>query len=287
MLIVDVANLLHVLTRGRAPGDGDVLELVGWLGTSRYAKQEVTLVCDGNPMRASGLRDRVVAAMAAAGNTRQLLFAGPDQQADDVVEGLLEHGTGNGGVLVVSSDRRLRDAAKRMGAKSLRSEEFAEQLHDDARRRAFAGEAGREVGHISAAAWAAYFGIDLGTGAAKSPPMGRSVARAPNVDDASTSRPANRNRPTRADASRARQQADDDRRVDCQAASLDALHEQLHAHLHGGVRELGDIEPAQLDMELWLKQFPADKSGKVSEARGASREGRPKSGRRARPSRDA
>ncbi len=284
MLILDVANILHVLTRGRAPGDGDVLELVGWLANSRYGKQEVTLVCDGNPMRASGLRDRVVAAMAAAGNTRQLLFSGPDQQADDVVEGLLEHTTSTGNVLVVSSDRRLRDAAKRMGAKSLRSEEFAEQLHDDARRRAFTGESSRDVGHISAAAWAAYFGIDLTTGMAREP--GRDGGRTSKRDRLSTSEratPATAASPTRRNASRVRSAADESRseRVDCQAAALDALHEQLHATLHDGVRELDDIEASQLDMELWLKQFPAERSGKQVDAKPArerTRRGRSRDG---------
>jgi YacP-like NYN domain len=268
VLIVDVANLLHVLTRGRFPGDRDVLELVGWLATSRYAKREVTLVCDGNPMRASGLRDQVVLALAAAGNTRQLLFAGPNQQADDVVEGLLEHGPGvaKGGVVVVSSDRRLRDAARRVGAQSLRSEEFAEQLHDDARRRAFARESSREVaaGTISAAAWAAYFGVDLGTGeATRVPGAARDGAAGANLTRTTNTRAP---RPSKTDnASRAMRHADDERqqRVDCQAAALDALQTQLHATLHGGVRELGDIEPSQLDMELWLTQFPADKSGKA------------------------
>lgn len=285
MLILDVANILHVITRGRAPGDGDVLELVGWLARSRYGKQEMTLVCDGNPMRASGLRDRVVAALAAAGNTRQLLFSGPDQQADDVVEGLLEHTTNPAGVVVVSSDRRLRNAARRVGAKSLRSEEFAEQLHDDARRRAFTGEASREVGHVSAAAWAAYFGIDLATG------LARQVG-----SDEGQSRKSDRSRmSTRAgsttrvgslprDARKGKPATDEgsDGRVDCQAAALDALHEQLHATLHDNVREINDIEASQLDMELWLKQFPAEMSGKSGEARRARAPDKRRGGRASR-----
>lgn len=279
MLILDVANILHVLTRGRVPGDGDMLELVGWLGNSRYGKQEVTLVCDGNPMRASGLRDRVVSALAAAGNTRQLLFSGPDQQADDVVEGLLEHSTAPGGVVVVSSDRRLRDAAKRMGAKSLRSEEFAEQLRDDARRRAFAGEANRDVGHISAVAWAAYFGIDLATGRAAGPATKQNVSLGSNRVN-----PTKRGNETTHNASSVVRTADDSTgdRVDCQTASLDALHDHLHATLHDNVRELEDVDASQLDMELWLKQFPVESSDKqqyAKPARERARRGRSRDGR--------
>lgn len=269
MLILDVANILHVLTRGRAPGDGDVLELVGWLANSRYGKQEVTLVCDGNPMRASGLRDRVVAAMAAAGNTRQLLFSGPDRQADDVVEGLLEHATSPATVVVVSSDRRLRDAAKRMGAKSLRSEEFAEQLHDDARRRTFAGDAGREVGNISAAAWAAYFGIDLATGLPKQTAHARAKVKRRGSEGPSVASP---------DASRRKPLADDGQ-VDCQAAALGALQERLHGPMLDDIREIDDIESSQLDMELWLKQFPAETSGKSGDARGGRAKDRRRGGR--------
>lgn len=259
MIVLDVANILHVLTRGKTPGDSDVLELVGWLTSSRYSKQELTLVCDGKPMRASGLRDSVVAALASSGNTRQLLYSGPDQQADDVVEQLLAAAASPAGVLVVSSDRRLRDAARRVGAKSLRSEEFAEHLHDDARRRAFVVPDERGSDHISAKAWAAYFGIDLATGLQARGPVGRSpLAERPG---ASLGKPKSKR------GARKQVQTDDEETgatpIDCQSASLASL-----SSLHDGVRSLSELHPSDLDMELWLKQFPAESSGKANAPKG-------------------
>jgi hypothetical protein len=220
LLVLDVANILYLATRGRQPGESDLLALVRALGSSRFGKQEVTLVCDGNPLRGGALRDAVVADLCASGRTRKVVFSGPHLQADDIVEQCLADSRKPQQMCVVSSDRRLRDAARRAGSASLRSEDFLEQLREDARRKVFSGSGDRSVAEISVRAWAAYFGIDVATG------------RATQVDA------------TALDASKPTGDV-----IDWQTSALADLRSD-HAEL------LANVDDAALDMERWLALHP-------------------------------
>lgn len=59
----------------------------------------------------------------------QVTYAGPGRDADTVIERLIEANTAPRRLIVVSSDRRLRTAAKRRGCRSVRAEEFAVAIY--------------------------------------------------------------------------------------------------------------------------------------------------------------
>lgn len=125
MLVVDVSNVLH--TTGVLPPElagPDVAELIQLLGTSRYARQQCTLVCDGGRFHGSEL-------LHAAGVNAEIIHAGPGQDADLVIERWLDRDTDTRRVVVVSSDRRVRRSARSRGASTLDSAEFLRQLVAD------------------------------------------------------------------------------------------------------------------------------------------------------------
>ncbi|MAY74333.1 MAG: hypothetical protein CMJ31_06330 [Phycisphaerae bacterium] len=122
MLVIDTYNVLHVT--GVLPPDLagiDVPGLVRLLAESRFATRTTTLVCDGAGSRGSGVRMGGVS----------VLFSGSDREADDVIETLIEKYAHGGGLSVVSSDKRIRRAARRRRAESIASEAFLEMLAQD------------------------------------------------------------------------------------------------------------------------------------------------------------
>jgi predicted RNA-binding protein with PIN domain len=122
VLIIDAYNVLH--TRGVLPPDlagPGVPELVRLIGQSRYARRSVSVVCDGTGAGSSGVR---------MGDVR-IVFAGRHQEADDVIEAMIRRFTHGRSLVVVSSDRRLRRAARRHGAVSLASAAFLAELAED------------------------------------------------------------------------------------------------------------------------------------------------------------
>jgi hypothetical protein len=123
MLLIDASNVLHV--QGVLPQHLAGLGLPGLIrliGASRHAGRRVTIVCDGGgSARDSGFR------MA----NFQILFAGHGREADDVIEALIERYHRGNPLEVVSSDRRLRRAARRRGAGSIASEDFLAQIVAD------------------------------------------------------------------------------------------------------------------------------------------------------------
>gem|GEM_PF-510171 len=130
MLIVDVYNVLHVT--GVLPPELaglDPLGLADLIATSRYAKREALLICDGT--RAALDRAHPGHAHhspATLPPTIRLQFAGLAHTADDLIEAQLEITARSKRVIVVSSDHRLRKAAGRARARTLRSETFLHQL---------------------------------------------------------------------------------------------------------------------------------------------------------------
>lgn len=135
MLIIDAYNVLNaegVLPQHLAAPD--LVQLVDLLRHSRYALRQPVLVCDGH--LSAALRPRLAA--GAAGKATQvrlngvrIVFSGPGEEADDVIERLLAHHSGSASLLLVSSDRRLHRAAKRAGGRYLESAAFLADLAAD------------------------------------------------------------------------------------------------------------------------------------------------------------
>lgn len=159
MLLVDVYNVLH--TTGVLPPDLagiEVADLAKLIQSSRYTRLEIILVCDGtgggamnrgiDPYRqtgGSGVRRShpgVRNGRYARRGTVSVVYAGKGMEADSIIEVMIRGGGrfGNissgayGKAIVVSSDRRVRSAAKRARAKSLLSEDFLQHLADDWKR---------------------------------------------------------------------------------------------------------------------------------------------------------
>jgi YacP-like NYN domain len=146
MLLIDAYNVL--LSPGVLPPRLAGLEIEGLirlLAVSRHARKRIRLVCDGSPPKAA----RVMAshagraalhmpsassaghAEAAARSAVDVIYAGPGVEADSYIEDFLERDSAARRWTVVSSDRRVRRAADRAGARSLTSEAFLHQLVTD------------------------------------------------------------------------------------------------------------------------------------------------------------
>ncbi|MFN9976283.1 MAG: NYN domain-containing protein, partial [Phycisphaerae bacterium] len=160
MLLIDAYNVTHALAaRGRSARRGEVGDLLSLLAASRYAKREVTLVCDGGPRHRDPIELQQLAGLLAGVQTRRVLYAGDGREADDLVEQLLKESNQPRAILVVSSDRRLQQAAAFLGAGTLGSKEFLEHLYADMRR----GEAARSrptdgLDSLTLEDWERYFG---------------------------------------------------------------------------------------------------------------------------------
>ncbi len=123
-LIVDAYNVLHV-TGVLAPEHAgpDLIGLAELIHFSRFSSLQTTLVCDGDSPERLKLPGRV-----------ETHYAGKGQDADSVIEAMLERDSAPRSVRVVSSDRRLRIAAKKRRASWMASDEFLRCLNLDAGR---------------------------------------------------------------------------------------------------------------------------------------------------------
>lgn len=155
MLIIDTYNVLHVtgVLPPRLAGIG-VPGLVRLIASSRYAARRVTLVCDGGtPNGVSGVRMHTV----------HILYAGSHLEADDVIETLIERYHRGNSLDVVSTDNRIRKAARRRGARSISSDRFLAQLvHDESTPPARRGNILREqvpLDPYSVERWCREFGV--------------------------------------------------------------------------------------------------------------------------------
>lgn len=128
MILVDAYNVLHATSA--LPPDLSGLgldDLADLIGQSRYANRPVRLVCDGT-------RPATVRGSAEPAGDFRIMYAGRGREADDVIEQLLRDTTYPRETLVVSSDRRIRRAAGRRGARSLAADAFLGQLAADRNR---------------------------------------------------------------------------------------------------------------------------------------------------------
>lgn len=118
MLIVDAYNVLHVT--GVLPPDLaglDAPALAELLGRTRWASRAI-LVCDG--VKPRGWPARVGGV--------DLRFAGPGRDADTLIERLISDDPDPRRLTVVSSDGRIRKAARRAKCRALSSEGFLAQV---------------------------------------------------------------------------------------------------------------------------------------------------------------
>lgn len=127
MLLIDAWNLLHATaTRAEPLADLDVRSLVAVLARTRWAGTKTMLVCDG-PRPGSGHAAPGAATIAEA----RIIYTGATREADDQIEQILESCSFARRITVVSSDKRLRRAAKRAGAHWLSAQAFCKQIEAD------------------------------------------------------------------------------------------------------------------------------------------------------------
>ncbi|MCC5787213.1 MAG: NYN domain-containing protein [Phycisphaerales bacterium] len=163
MLLIDAFNVLHAT--GVLPEHLAGLELPGLAALveqSRYAGRPVTFVCDG-VRPGAGHAGPSAARIGAA----SVLYAGGGREADAEIEKIIGSSSFAARLLVVSSDNRIRKAARRRGAAWMKSEAFLKQLAEDAERGrpeplpSFVHEiplSPAEVGH-----WLEVFGMEAGS----------------------------------------------------------------------------------------------------------------------------
>ena len=145
MLLIDTSNVLHAIAVLPEHLKGlDVPALARLISESRYAKRRAVLVCDGvgppsaaaKATLASDERASTLATTNTAPSGKEiagldLVYAGAHQEADDVIELLIARDTAPRRLLVVSTDRRLAQAARRRRAHSITSEAFLRHLAAD------------------------------------------------------------------------------------------------------------------------------------------------------------
>ncbi|MDZ4828578.1 MAG: NYN domain-containing protein [Phycisphaerae bacterium] len=127
-LVVDAYNVLHVT--GVLPPDLAGIDLDGLadlIETTRFAREETWVVCDGMRHRES----------AHSGPRRRervwFSWAGPGNKADDLIIGLVRRSSSPRRMTVVTSDRGIVKEVRRRGAETWTSEEFLERIVADRR----------------------------------------------------------------------------------------------------------------------------------------------------------
>lgn len=183
MLLVDANNVLHAAGDGRSP-DG-IVRLVESILGSRYAAHEVVLVCDGSPGRLTPGAEAALVRVRAGSSNPRIVYSGPAQEADDVIEQKIDAVSNPRRVIVISSDARLALAAFRAGAGALSSGEFLAHLEKDRAKsaaRRVAPEGGLDPGSVDW--WMSYFGFGDQPRATRSPvrpaaPRARETGEAP------------------------------------------------------------------------------------------------------------
>ena len=119
MIVVDAYNTLHAWRNAPMQEDGrDVAALARLIMTSGFGTDSVHLVCDGTPPSGhDGIHE-----FTASG--ARITYAGAGQEADALIENIIERSSAPARLIVVSSDRRIQRAARRRRATALSSERF-------------------------------------------------------------------------------------------------------------------------------------------------------------------
>ncbi|MBL8763572.1 MAG: NYN domain-containing protein [Phycisphaerae bacterium] len=174
MILIDAYNVLHVT--GVLPPDLaglDVPELAELMTHSRFGQNECLLICDGVSPTNKG---NFLASSEPTGHPGvRTVYAGAGRDADSLIESLIARSSAPRSIVVVSSDGRLKRAARKRRCTWISSERFLADL--SARAIAAARRPGGERRHgadkgpmasqtpLGASAvrgWLAHFGIDPG-----------------------------------------------------------------------------------------------------------------------------
>lgn len=156
MILVDAYNVLGVegVLEGEAAGL-DLRGLIALISGSRLVGKRVVLVCDGaaSPRMPAGRVGFI-----------EVVYAGGGRDADSLIARMLGGSGASRGALVVSSDRAVRAAARRAGAKDVSSEEFLAGLGPSLRpgRSSTSGNGPRRsvpLGADAVRAWIDEFGL--------------------------------------------------------------------------------------------------------------------------------
>lgn len=167
MLLVDAYNVIRAQWALPAERRGlDIRGLIDLIGKSRFAHRRLRVVVDGTPgpdWIRRGVAETVTGLVWTRVGKAEVVFSGRGFEADDVIEDILRRSKGIE-ITVVSSDRRLVDAAGRAGADQIGNGSFLRLLDDDHARRAaealpaFVAEV--PLDRYSIAHWMREFGFD-------------------------------------------------------------------------------------------------------------------------------
>jgi len=157
MLIIDGYNLLHSIVKlSEDPGSVTDVQLC-WV-ISRYLKvvgEKGEIVFDGTGPRDKSQFDNIA--------NLEVFFAGLGSDADTVIETKIKASTAPKRLSIVSSDRRLRDAARARKATAVKSEVFWDNLQKQLRRKRPAKEPEAKRMGLSESEtkqWLEFFGIE-------------------------------------------------------------------------------------------------------------------------------
>lgn len=157
MLIIDGHNLLHAITKA---GDGSVAFIdieLSWI-IGRYLKligRKGEIVFDGTGPRDKSDFQKV--------DGVEVFFAGARSDADSVIEEKIRINTAPRRLLIVSSDRRLRKAARTRKANSVKSEDFWKRVQKKlSQKRPIKEPLAKRVGlsESETKQWLEYFGFE-------------------------------------------------------------------------------------------------------------------------------
>jgi len=172
MLLVDAYNVLH--TTGVLPPDlagPEVEDLAQLIGRSRYGRHQAWLVCDGAGSERIGARAfQGRPSVLRLGHVR-IVFAGAGKEADDEIERVLAGSSAARRMIVVSSDRRIRAAARRVRAVSLDSRTFLGHMvaDNEVGKSVQPGRSSEPLDPGSVAAWMEEFGYAMPSHTAPKP----------------------------------------------------------------------------------------------------------------------
>ena len=157
MIIIDGHNLLWYIKKNHdhlgSITDIQLSQLVG-----KYLKlinQKGQIVFDGTGCRDTNYLSGI--------SNLEVIFSGANSDADTVIESKIKISTSTRSLTIVSSDRRIRNAAKSAGARSLKSEDFWTNLQKRlARKKTIREPAEKRSGldEASTKQWLKYFGLE-------------------------------------------------------------------------------------------------------------------------------
>ena len=126
-ILIDTYNVLQ--TVGVLPPELaglDIPGLIQLLASSRYRDERATLVCDGVP-KAAGETLLVVRLGSAT-----VRYSGHGRTADDLIDQIIRASTAPRRLVVVSSDHAVLRSARKRRSKAITSQEFLQELANDA-----------------------------------------------------------------------------------------------------------------------------------------------------------